>query len=92
MDTEASGCTPVPTCTEVGTCLDALFATVLDGAQAHHALLELGGALSAMQAGSTVEVTATVHPTEVRSLQEPLSAKGVHLIDAPVSGSKSGVG
>ena len=85
-----SGGTPVPTCAEVGARSDALFVMVLNGAQVRHALLGPDGALEAMQAGSTVVVTATILPTEVRALQEPLSAKGVHLIDTPVSGGKSG--
>lgn len=85
-----SGGTPVSTCAEVGTRSDALFVMVLNGAQARDALLGPDGALGSMQAGSTVAVTATILPSEIRSLQEPLAAKGVHLIDTPVSGGKSG--
>ena len=86
---EAGG-TPVPTCAEVGECVDALFVMVLNGTQARDALLGPDGALGTMRAGGTVMLTATILPSEVRSLQKPLSAKGVHLIDTPVSGGKSG--
>lgn len=86
---EAGG-TPVPTCAEVGERSDALFVMVLNGTQARDALLGPDGALGTMRAGGTVMLTATILPSEVRSLQEPLSANGVHLIDTPVSGGKSG--
>ena len=86
----AAGGTPVPTCAEVGECADALFVMVLNGTQARDALLGPDGALGTMRTGGTVMLTATILPSEVRSLQEPLSAKGVHLIDTPVSGGKSG--
>ncbi len=85
---EELGGRSAPSCAAVGAQADALFVMVLNGAQAHDALLGAGGALGGMRPGSTV--TATVLPSEVRTLQEPIAAQGVRLIDTPVSGGKAG--
>lgn len=45
-----------------------------------------------MQAGSTVAVTATILPAEVRSLQEPHRAKDLHLTETLVSGGNWSAG
>ena len=78
------------TCAEVGARADAVFVMVLSGDQARDALLGANGALEGMRGGSTVIVTATILPAEVRALQAPLAARGVGLIDTPVSGGKAG--
>lgn len=48
---------------------------VLNGAQAHDAVLGKGGLLDGMDAGKTVIVSATILPAEVRALEAPLAAK-----------------
>ncbi len=45
-----------------------------------------GGLLSAMAPGGVVVVHSTVHPDTVRRLAEQAEAKGIALLDAPVSG------
>ena len=77
-------------CAEVGARSDAVFVMVLSGGQVREALLGTDGALERMRAGNTVIVTATVLPAEVKALQAPLAAAGVHLIDTPVSGGSGG--
>ena len=77
-------------CAEVGARADAVIVMVLSGGQAQDALLGEYGALDGMREGSTVIVTATVLPAEVKALQGPLAARGVCLIDTPVSGGKAG--
>ena len=81
---------PAVNCAEVGARADAVFVMVLNGDQARDALLGPNGALKGMLGGSTVIVTATILPAEVRALQAPLAARGVRLIDTPVSGGKAG--
>ena len=69
---------------------DAVFVMVLNGAQVQSVVLGEGGLLSVLRPGSTVIVSATIKPSEIKVLVEPAAARGVHLIDTPVSGGKSG--
>ena len=87
---EALGGRPAASCAEVGARADAVFVMVLSGGQASDALLGTDGALEGMREESTVILTATILPAEVKALQAPLAARGVGLIDTPVSGGKAG--
>ncbi len=86
---EAGG-VPARDCAEVGARSDALFVMVLNGHQAREVLLGPSGALEGLSRGSTVIVTATILPEEVRCLEAPLARGGVSLVDSPVSGGKTG--
>ena len=87
---EESGGARASSAADLGARCDTVFVMVLNGSQAHSAVLGESGALEGMEAGNTVIVTATILPAEVRGLEAPLAAKGVGLIDTPVSGGKSG--
>jgi 3-hydroxyisobutyrate dehydrogenase-like beta-hydroxyacid dehydrogenase len=87
---EAAGGTAAADCAEVGARSDAVFVMVLNGSQAREALLGPQGAATRMSPGSTVIVTATILPSEVKALDRPLAERGLHLIDTPVSGGKAG--
>lgn len=87
---DAAGGTAVGDCAGVGAASDAVFVMVLNGAQAREALLGAGGAAHSMVPGSTVIITATIEPPEVRALEQPLADLGLDLIDSPVSGGKPG--
>jgi len=87
---EESGGGRAASCASLGQDCDAVFVMVLNGSQVQDAVLGQGGLLEAMEPGKTVIVTATILPAEVRALESPLTAKGVNLIDTPVSGGKSG--
>ncbi len=69
---------------------DAVFVMVLNGPQVKEVVLGKEGLLAGLAPGSTVIVSATINPSEVRELEAPLAAKGIQLIDTPVSGGKSG--
>lgn len=60
--------------------------SVRDGAQLREAVLGEGGAGAAMAAGSALVVTSTVGAAAVRDVAAALEPRGVHLVDAPVSG------
>jgi 3-hydroxyisobutyrate dehydrogenase-like beta-hydroxyacid dehydrogenase len=77
-------------CREVGANAEAIFVMVLNGSQVKEVVLGAQGLLDGLAPGGTVIVTSTIHPSEVRSLEAPLAAKGVHLIDTPVSGGQAG--
>ena len=87
---EESGGARASSAADLGARCDTVFVMVLNGAQVHSALLGEKGALAGLEPGSAVIVTATILPAEVRALEAPLAAKGVGLIDTPVSGGKSG--
>ncbi|MCZ6636338.1 MAG: NAD(P)-dependent oxidoreductase [bacterium] len=74
----------------VGEQSDAVFVMVLNGKQVYEVVTGEDGLLQSMKPGSTIIVSATIQPSEVRAIEEPILAKGVHLMDTPVSGGKSG--
>jgi len=75
---------------EVGQQADVVFVMVLNGKQVRQVVAGEDGLLQSMRAGSTIIVSATIEPKEIRNIAQTVFAKGVNLIDAPVSGGKSG--
>lgn len=69
---------------------DTVFVMVLNGAQVKSVVLDRGGLCETMKAGSTIIVTATINPSEIRDIAEALGRAGINLVDCPVSGGKSG--
>jgi 3-hydroxyisobutyrate dehydrogenase-like beta-hydroxyacid dehydrogenase len=81
---------PAISCREVGEHADAVFVMVLNGKQVQKVVYGDQGLLEGLQPGSTIIVSATIHPSEVRDVEPVVLEKGVNLIDSPVSGGKSG--
>ncbi len=81
---------PAASCREVGENANIVFVMVLNGTQVHDVVLGKDGLIEGMEKESTVVVSATIHPDEVRVLEAPLQKKGINLVDTPVSGGKSG--
>ena len=75
---------------EVGERTERVFVMVLNGKQVWDVLTSDDGLLQTMHPGSTVIVSATIEPREMREAAEAILAKGVNVIDSPVSGGKSG--
>jgi len=73
---------------EVGQQSDVVFVMVLK--QVKQVVAAEDGLLQSMWAGSTIIVSATIEPKEIRDIAKIIFAKGVNLIDAAVSGGKSG--
>ena len=84
------GGTPAGSCREVGRNADAVFLMVLNGDQVKQALFGEDGVLAGLESGGTVIVTATIHPFEIREIEQPLLDAGIRLVDSPVSGGKPG--
>lgn len=80
----------VSDCREVAAGAEAVFVMVLNGDQVKEVIQGEGGLLEGLSAGSTIIVTATIHPSEIVEVEQPVLARGVNLIDSPVSGGKSG--
>ena len=87
---EAAGGRRAANCAELGAACDAVFVMVMSGSQVHDVVVGETGVLKGMERGKTVIVSATIFPAEVRALEAPLAEQGMHLIDSPVSGGKSG--
>src|SRR5262245_3327957 len=66
----------------------AAFAVVLvrDHAQAEQALAGPDGALAGLGPGATVVLMSTLAPKQARDLEQIAAARGVALLDAPMSG------
>ena len=75
---------------EVGEVADAVFIMVMTGKQAESIVSGEDGLLTTMNPGKTILLTATIEPHEARSIGKTVAEKGVHLIDAPVSGGQNG--
>jgi len=81
---------PAANCREVVENSDAVFVMVLNGQQVKEVILGEQGLLQGLKSGSTIIVSATIHPAEIREVEPPVVEKGINLIDTPVSGGKSG--
>jgi len=77
-------------CREVGQNADTVFVMVLNGQQVKEVVLGKDGLVEGLNKGSTIVVTATIEPSEIKELVAPLSEAGINLVDSPVSGGKSG--
>ncbi len=84
------GGTAAASCREVGESSDAVFVMVLNGDQVKQVVFGAGGLTEGLKPGATVIVSATINPSEVKELEAGLEERGIHLIDTPVSGGKSG--
>ena len=86
---EAGG-TPAANCREVAQNSDTIFVMVLNGNQVKEVVLGKGGLLEAAKPGTTIIISATIKPAEIRELVAPVAEKGINLLDTPVSGGKPG--
>ncbi len=87
---EQLGGIPANTCQEVAEKSDIVFVMVLNGQQVKEVVLGDAGLLKGLRPGSTIIITATINPSEVKELEKPILNRGINLIDSPVSGGKSG--
>ncbi|MFC1549687.1 NAD(P)-dependent oxidoreductase [Candidatus Neomarinimicrobiota bacterium] len=69
---------------------DIVFIMVLNGAQVKEIVLGESGLIKYLKPGSTIIITATINPSEVKDLITPLLEKNINLVDSPVSGGKAG--
>jgi 3-hydroxyisobutyrate dehydrogenase-like beta-hydroxyacid dehydrogenase len=87
---QQAGGTPAASVAEVGENSDSVFVMVLNGKQALDVVAGEGGLRSVMKPGSTIIISATIEPAEVREVEKALQDSGIEMVDTPVSGGKSG--
>jgi putative dehydrogenase len=90
MELASLGGKPAADSRQVAENSDAVFVMVLNGQQVHEVVFGETGLLEGLRPGATLIVSATIHPSEIRALEQPVYEKGVNLIDTPVSGGKPG--
>ena len=71
---------------QVASELEALIVVVLNAAQAEDVLFGKDGLADRLSAGAVVVLCVTVSPDYARSAAERCSTRGVHFLDAPISG------
>ena len=87
---EENGGTPAGSVAEVGAGSDVVFVMVLNGRQVDDVVRGEDGLLTTLRPGSTIIVSATIEPDEIRGIAGTIAERGIELIDSPVSGGKSG--
>ena len=75
---------------EVAENADVIFICVSDTPDVEGVLFGEGGVIHGAKAGSVVVDMSTISPEATRGFAEKLAAKGIGMIDSPVSGGESG--
>ena len=81
---------PATSVREVGENSDAVYVMVMNGNQAKSVILGEDGLINALKPGSTVIITATINPGEIRDIAKGLEGSEINMIDTPVSGGFPG--
>lgn len=81
---------PAASCRAVAENSEAVFVMVLNGDQVKDVIFGEQGLLESMKSNSTIIVSATIKPSEVREIEKLMAESDVNLVDTPVSGGKSG--
>jgi 3-hydroxyisobutyrate dehydrogenase-like beta-hydroxyacid dehydrogenase len=90
VELEGAGGARAATCRDLASTCDTIFVMVLNGDQVKQVILGDDGLLAGADSGTTIIVSATIKPSEITELVEPIGAKGVGFLDTPVSGGKPG--
>jgi len=75
---------------EAAEAVDLVEIVVVDDAQVEEVLLGDRGVLQGARDGTIIVIHSTVYPQTVKKMAKPAAAKGVQVIDAPVSGGEAG--
>jgi len=86
----AAGATARPTAREVGEASDVVFTSLPGPAEFSEVTVGTHGLVHGMKPGAVLFDLTTNAPTTIRSIHETFAARGVQLLDAPVSGGPKG--
>lgn len=90
---ESIGDLPATVCatpTELGRCCEVVFTMVTSSADVEGVALGANGLIEGMAPGSVLVDCSTIAPDAARHIAEKLGKKGIHFLDAPVSGGEQG--
>lgn len=90
---ESIGDLPARVCatpTELGCCCEVVFTMITSSADVEGVALGKGGLIEGMAPGSVLVDCSTIAPDTARHIAARLGEKGVHFLDAPVSGGEQG--
>ena len=86
----ADGATGARSSQDVAERSDIVITMVTDTPDVRQVVLEEKGVLAGIGAGGTIIDMSTISPSATREIAEVVKAKGVHFLDAPVSGGEGG--
>jgi 3-hydroxyisobutyrate dehydrogenase len=86
----AAGAIAKPTARDVGDAADVVFTSLPGPAEFLDVALGVDGLIHGMKRGAVLFDMTTNSPTAIRSVHETFIAKGLHLLDCPVSGGPKG--
>ncbi|WP_186407129.1 NAD(P)-dependent oxidoreductase [Candidatus Accumulibacter aalborgensis] len=86
----AAGAVRCATAADVARRSEVVFTMVTGGADVEHVALAADGLVEGFAAGSILVDMSTIAPEKARSLARRLSARGIEMLDAPVSGGEQG--
>jgi len=84
------GAEVVPTCREVAEISDLVITMLPDSPDVESATLGRNGVFEGIRVGSTYIDMSTISPITTKKVAEAAEAKGVRVLDAPVSGGEKG--
>lgn len=88
--TEAVGAKGVSCLRELGEKADVILVMVMDFQQVQSVVLGEEGLIAAMDADKVLVVSSTIAPAQTREIFHMALKKGIHYVDCPVSGGKTG--
>ena len=86
----AAGARPAGSAAEVARLSDVVFTSLPGPREVEAVALGAGGVLEGIRAGGIYVDLSTSRPTLIRQIEPQFRAKGAHVLDAPVSGGKTG--
>ncbi len=90
---ESIGDLPATICAtpaELGRCCEVVFTVVTSSADVENVALGQAGLIEGMAAGKVLVDCSTIAPEAARQIAAKLSEKGIHFLDAPLSGGGQG--
>ncbi len=87
---QEAGGTKAQSIAQIGETCDVVFIMVMTGKQVESIISGKDGLLAAMPKGKTIILTATIHPSEAKSVGAMVAEAGISMIDSPVSGGQNG--
>lgn len=81
---------PAGTCAEVGEKADAIIVMVFDASQVEETVLGEAGLIHTVSHGKTIIISSTIEAQAAKRIAKELEARGINVLDAPVTGGKSG--